>query len=160
VTGPFVIEPLVGPADLDGVQAVDEASFPSPWTREMYEAELGNVRTSFILVGRSAEAAVAGYCSYRLVADELQINNVAVGPAHRGQGLGRALVHAAAAHGRRAGARIALLEVRGSNANAQRLYLRLGFRQVGRRPRYYEHPEEDALIFAADVRDLGQDPAA
>lgn len=160
MSGPFLIEPLKGPADLDGVQAVDRESFPSPWTREMYEAELLNSGTSFILVGRVPGTAVAGYCSYRLVADELQINNVAVLPARRGQGLGRALVQAAAAHGRRAGARVALLEVRRSNAQAQRLYLRLGFRQIGQRPKYYEHPEEDALIFAADVRDLGQDPAA
>ena len=160
MSSPFLIEPLGGPADLDGIQAVDRESFPSPWTRAMYEAELLNTGTSFILVGRVPGAAVAGYCSYRLVADELQINNVAVGPSHRGQGLGRALVQAAAAHGRRAGARVALLEVRRSNAPAQRLYLRLGFRQAGQRPRYYEHPEEDALIFAADLRNLGQDPAA
>lgn len=160
MSGPFLIEPLKGPADLDGVQAVDRESFPSPWTREMYEAELLNSGTSFILVGRVAGTAVAGYCSYRLVADELQINNVAVLPARRGQGLGRALVQAAAAHGLRAGARVALLEVRRSNARAQRLYLRLGFRHAGQRPRYYEHPEEDALILAADVRDLGPDPAA
>ena len=160
MSGPFLIEPLQEPADLAGIQAVDQESFPSPWTREMYEAELRNTGTSFILVGRLAGTAVAGYCSYRLVADELQINNVAVGRAHRGQGLGRALVLAAAAHGCRTGARIALLEVRRSNAQAQRLYLRLGFRQVGQRPRYYEHPEEDALVFAADVRILGQDPAA
>lgn len=157
---PFLIEPLQGPADLAGIQAVDQESFPSPWTREMYEAELLNTGTSFILVGRVGGTGVAGYCSYRLVADELQINNVAVGTAHRRQGLGRALVQAAARHGRRAGARVALLEVRRSNTQAQRLYLRLGFRQAGHRPRYYEHPEEDALIFAADVRNLGQDPAA
>ena len=55
---------------------------------------------------------------------------------------------------------MAVLEVRRSNAGAQALYIRLGFRQIGQRTRYYEHPEEDALIFAADVRNLGQDPAA
>jgi DNA polymerase III alpha subunit len=49
-----------------------------------------------------------------------------------------------------------LLERRGDGS----LAIRLGFRQIGQRPRYYEHPEEDALIFAADVRNLGQDPAA
>jgi len=160
VNAPFRIESLDGPADLDGVQAVDRESFPSPWTRAMYEQELLNAGTAFIIVARTAGAPVAGYCSYRLVAGEIQINNVAVRPEHRRLGMGRALVEAAVAHGRREGARMAVLEVRRSNVGAQALYFRLGFRQVGQRPRYYEHPEEDALVLAADVRNLGQDPAA
>jgi ribosomal-protein-alanine N-acetyltransferase len=160
VNDPFRIEALDGPSDLDGVQAVDRESFPSPWTRAMYQEELLNTGVAFIIVVRTAGTAVAGYCSYRLVADELQINNVAVRPEYRRLGMGRALVEAAVAHGRRGGARTAVLEVRRSNTGAQALYLRLGFRQVGQRPRYYEHAEEDALIFAADVRKLGQDPAA
>lgn len=160
MTGTFRIEALDGPADLDGVQAVDRESFPSPWTRAMYDHELLNAGIAFIIVARTDQAAIAGYCSYRIVADELQINNVAVRPGHRRLGLGRALVRAAVAHGRRKGARIAVLEVRRSNAGAQRLYTGLGFREIGQRPRYYEHPQEDALVFAADVRNLGQDPAA
>jgi ribosomal-protein-alanine N-acetyltransferase len=69
-------------------------------------------------------------------------------------------VEAALAHARAAGARTALLEVRQSNRDAQRLYLRLGFALVGQRPGYYSHPEEDALVLARDVRILEQDPTA
>ena len=160
MTAPFQVERLAGPADLDGVLEVDRLSFPSPWTRAMYEDELRQPGTSFILVARTASAPVAGYCSYRLVADELQINNVAVRPDHRGQGLGRSLVESALDHGRAAGARIAFLEVRRSNTAAQRLYFGLGFTEVGERARYYAHPEEDALVLARDVRNLEADPVA
>jgi ribosomal protein S18 acetylase RimI-like enzyme len=38
-----------------------------------------------------------------------------------------------------------LLEVRGSNAGALALYGQLGFEAVGRRPRYYRDPEDDAV---------------
>jgi ribosomal-protein-alanine N-acetyltransferase len=160
VNRPFLVEPLAMPSDLDGVLEVDRLSFPSPWTRAMYEEELRHPDTAFIIVLRAGATPVAGYCAYRLVADELQINNVAVRPEFRGQGGGRALVESALGHGRSAGARTALLDVRRSNRPAQQLYFRLGFVQVGERLRYYSHPEEDALVLARDVRKLEGDPAA
>jgi len=49
----------------------------------MYEEELQHPGTAFIIVLRTDTTPVAGYCSYRLVADELQVNNVAVRPEHR-----------------------------------------------------------------------------
>lgn len=160
MTAPFRIERLSAPSDLDGILEVDRLSFPSPWTRAMYEEELLQPETAFLIVLRVEGASVAGYCSYRVVADELQIANVAVRPEHRGKGYGRALVAAAVAHGREAGASTAILEVRRSNQPAQRLYLSLGFAQVAERPRYYSHPEEDALILARNVRIGEGDPAA
>ena len=98
------IDRLAGSADLEGVLEIDRLSFPSPWTRAMYEEELRQPATSFIIVARTGAAPVAGYCSYRVVADELQINNVAVRPDHRGKGIGRALVEAVLDHGRASGA--------------------------------------------------------
>jgi len=157
---PFRIERLAGPSDLDGVQEVDRMSFPSPWTRAMYEGELRNTESAFIIVLRTDVAPVAGYCSYRLVFDEVQINNVAVRPGERGRGYGRALVAHAVRHGRDRGARTASLEVRRSNVVARQLYLAMGFVQVGERPRYYRNPEDDALILALDVQDFEDDPAA
>jgi ribosomal-protein-alanine N-acetyltransferase len=160
VSRPFRIERLTGSADLDGVQEVDRLSFPSPWTRAMYEEELLHAGTAVVIVLRTDTTPVAGYCSYRLVADELQINNVAVRPDHRGRGYGRALVESALDHARALGLRTALLEVRRSNLVAQQLYFSLGFTRVGERARYYEHPEEDALVLARDVRILEGDPAS
>jgi ribosomal-protein-alanine N-acetyltransferase len=160
VSEPYRIERLSGPSDLDGVQDVDRLSFPSPWTRAMYEEELLQPGVAFIIVLRTDSTPVAGYCAYRLVSDELQINNVAVRPEDRGRGFGRALVESALDHGRAAGALTALLEVRRLNLAAQRLYLSLGFVQVGERPRYYSHPEEDALVLTRDVRILERDPTA
>ena len=157
---PFRVEPLSTPSDLDGVLEVDRLSFPSPWTRAMYEEELRQPQTAFIIVLRTGTTPVAGYCSYRLVADELQISNVAVRPEHRGSGYGRALVESALGHGRSTGARTALLDVRRSILPAQQLYFNLGFVQVGERARYYSHPEEDALVLSRDVRNLEGDPAA
>jgi ribosomal-protein-alanine N-acetyltransferase len=154
------IDWLTGPADLDGVQDVDRASFSMPWTRAMYEQELMHRDQAFIAVLRLPGTPVAGYCAYRIVADELQINNVAVRPEHRRRGYGRALVEFALRHARNAGAATAFLEVRRSNQGARQLYHELGFTLAAQRPRYYSKPEEDALVMTRDVRILGQDPEA
>ena len=154
------IDWLSGPADLDGVQDVDRASFGTPWTRAMYEQELMHPGLAFIAVLRLPGTPVAGYCAYRIVADELQINNVAVRPEFRRRGHGRALVEFALRHARDAGAATAFLEVRRSNQGARRLYHDLGFTLAARRPRYYSKPEEDGLVMTREVRILEQDPEA
>jgi ribosomal-protein-alanine N-acetyltransferase len=81
-----------------------------------------------------------------LFADELHVNNVAVRPEFRGQGLGCILLQTTLDQARQRDAKIAQLEVRASNNAAQKLYQRCGFEVVGRRKNYYRQPTEDALL--------------
>jgi ribosomal-protein-alanine N-acetyltransferase len=82
------VDPYEGPDDLDGILAVEAASFTNPWTRAMYEWELQNRSVCHILVVRTPDVRVAGFCSFWLVVDEIHINNVAILPDHRGRGFG------------------------------------------------------------------------
>jgi ribosomal-protein-alanine N-acetyltransferase len=143
---PFWIEPLVGERDLDGVLEVESESFTNPWTREMYASEIRDGSVCHILVVRTAERPVVGFCAFWLVCGEIHINNVAIRPGLRGRGLGTALVHAVLARAQALGATRATLEVRASNVGALRLYKRLGFCESGTRRSYYTNPVEDALI--------------
>ena len=147
---PFRIEPLGGQDDLDGVLHVEAESFSNPWTREMYAWELQNRSVCHIYVVRTVECQVAGFCAFWLVFDEIHINNVAVLPQFRGQGMGTTLMHHVLAEARRLGAMRATLEVRASNGAALRLYERLGFYVAATRKNYYSHPVEDALILWRD----------
>jgi ribosomal-protein-alanine N-acetyltransferase len=146
----FTIEPFSGEADLDGVLEVEAESFTNPWTREMYAWELQNRSVCHIYVVRNRDYAVAGFCAFWLVFDEIHINNVAIRPPFRGQGIGTMLLQHVLAEGRRLGARRATLEVRASNDGARRLYERLGFHVAATRPHYYSSPVEDALILWHD----------
>jgi len=94
---------------------------------------------------------VAGYVVAIDAADEGEILNLAVAPQSRRHGLGHALVRRVleALTGR--GARAIYLEVRESNAPARRLYAAHGFREVGRRQRYYRRPVEDAIVLRLDA---------
>jgi ribosomal-protein-alanine N-acetyltransferase len=140
------IERLDGEQDVTGILEVEAESFSNPWTREMYDWELQNLAVCHIYVVRTEEYHVAGFCAFWLVVDEIHINNIAIRPTLRGQGMGTALLHHVLLEGRRLGARRATLEVRTSNRDAQRLYERLGFSAAGVRRRYYSNPVEDAVI--------------
>ena len=144
------IEPLTDEADLDGVLEVEAESFTNPWTREMYASEMRNRSMCHILLVRTDECRVAGFCAFWLVFDEIHINNLAMRPAVRGRGLGTALLERVLEDARTLGARRATLEVRASNERARRLYERLGFYVAGVRRNYYSSPAEDALILWRD----------
>jgi ribosomal-protein-alanine N-acetyltransferase len=137
----------VGPGrDLDAVLTIEAESFSSPWTREMYLAELENVGVSFCYLARDEVGQAVGFCSFWRIVDELHINNLAVLPGYRRRGIASTLLMFVLKEGIDLGARSATLEVRRSNEDARRLYERFGFAASGVRRGYYTNPVEDALV--------------
>ncbi len=132
--------------DLDGVLDLDNSTFSSPWTRSMYLAFLASAPSSHLLVMRAWDDALLGYCSFMEIVDELHIQNIAIQPHARGQGLGRALLDYTLRFGVARGARHATLEVRRSNAAARQLYASAGFVEEGCRRNYYTAPTEDGMV--------------
>jgi ribosomal-protein-alanine N-acetyltransferase len=140
------VERLASTADLDGVLAIEEASFNNPTTREWYEKELERPEVCFVYVLRVPEQPVAAFCAFWLVADQAHINNLAVLPELRGRGLGTELLRGVIAEAAHLGAAVLTLEVRESNKAAIQLYRAAGFVQAGVRKNYYTKPVEDALV--------------
>lgn len=96
---------------------------------------------------------VVGYGGLWMMVDEAHVTSVAVRRDFRGRGLGELLMLTLFEVGIRLGARWLTLEVRVSNHVARRLYLKLGFREAGIRPRYYTDNNEDAVImWSEDLR--------
>ena len=147
------------PMQLDDVPAVmniEHASFSNPWPKEAFIDEIRKNAFSYPTVAcprASRERIVCGYLIPWIVFEELHIQNVAVHPLHRGRGLGRHLVEEALELGKRSGCRVALLEVRESNAIARSLYVSMGFREAGKRRRYYSHPQEHAIVYQKSLKD-------
>jgi ribosomal-protein-alanine N-acetyltransferase len=147
---PCSIEPLTSVDEVDALLAVERASFSNPWTREMYLSELENEGVSFFYLARDASGTVVGFCSFWRILDELHINNLAVLPERRREGIATALLERVLSDGARLDARHATLEVRRSNDAALQLYRRLGFSIGGTRRGYYSRPDEDALVLFRD----------
>ena len=95
---------------------------------------------------------IAGYIVARLTAAELHINNVAVRPEYRRQGIGCDLLSRVLQEGKNLAATHAFLEVRAGNSRAQALYEKCGLVAVGRRPNYYSGPAEDAVIMSVSLQ--------
>jgi ribosomal-protein-alanine N-acetyltransferase len=134
--------------DLNGILALDAVTFTNPWTREMYEFEArrSDVSRLYVAYPPGADSPLIAYCAVWVIYDELHINNLAVHPGWRRQGVARLLLDFVLQAATEAGAGEATLEVRRSNLPALKLYEGLGFAVEGVRPGYYSHPEEDALV--------------
>ncbi len=144
----FSVEPM-RPADLAQVLAIERASFKSPWSKSSFEAELGKSYGGLRVLrlkGGDHIGPVLGYICFWLVADELQITNLAVHPEYRRRSIGWQLLLHAFQLGHAAGAQFAVLEVGRSNKAARALYEKLGFVAVHKRPRYYSESREDGLV--------------
>jgi len=141
----------MGPPDLDGVMAIEEVSFPTPWSRGMFLEDFPR-DFSDTLVAAGADDEVLGYAVCWTIAGESHLLNIAVHPAWRGQGIGRALLSECIRRAARAGASLIFLEVRAGNEAAERLYRSMGFVFRGIRKGYYTDTGEDAVILDREVR--------
>jgi len=148
------IDPLVI-ADLPDVERIEALSFPTPWPVSAYEAELlENQLARYIAV--RADGELVGFAGIWLMVDEAHVSTIAVDPRFRGRGVGTRLLLGLLDLARAGGAAVATLDVRPTNHDAIRLYDRAGFKEVGRRVRYYEDTGEDALIMTTGPLDVKQ----
>lgn len=156
--------------DLDMVLVIAAAAPDAPqWPRSAYEPYVRSdpdnpalLRVALVAIAHDpaiqAERILAFACATLLrvpdpAGDEnlCQLDTLAVHPGARRCGIGAALLRALLAWADQNGARHFALEVRASNAPAIAFYQRIGLCQEGRRPRYYAHPEEDALLLGISV---------
>ena len=141
------------PADIDGIMAIENASFPTDaWSAESMAAELASPHNRYLV--DEAEGVIVGYGGVRALQGgaDADIQTIAFDAAHRGRGLGRALLRALLDAASARGAREVFLEVRADNPGAHGLYVSEGFEDIARRPRYYQPDDVDAIVMKLDLR--------
>ena len=130
---------------LPQIAQLERECFSTPWSRNMLAEELDNLLSAF-LVALDDAGRVVGYAGLQVVLDEGYITNIAVRPECRKQGVASQLLQVFMNFAEGNKLAFLTLEVRASNYDAIALYGSRGFRSVGRRKNYYEHPKEDAII--------------
>ena len=146
--------------DLAAIEQIERASYPTPWSRSMFAGELAKPSSLSLGAIDSDTGELVGYLIISRYVDAWHVMNVAVAPEHRRRKIASMLLdqlfELTAGEGRRG----YTLEVRVSNANAIRLYERLGFQARGLRRGYYTDNREDALIMWKDPLPTGQQAGA
>lgn len=138
--------------DLAEVVALERTCYGDPWPASAFSALPENSRVFFAVAREQPGGPVAGYAVAWYVLDEGELANLAVAPAARRRGIGKALLRAVLEDSRQRGIRDLYLEVRQSNVAARALYAAHDFMEVGRRRQYYRSPVEDALILRRTLR--------
>jgi [ribosomal protein S18]-alanine N-acetyltransferase len=137
-------------ADLGAIAEIERAVFSDPWPAGAFGPLLGPF--AWVAADASGGGGLAGYVFAHHALEEGEILNLAVPPAYRRSGVGRALMEHVVGELAHVGVARVYLEVRESNQAGRAFYAALGFRPVGKRRGYYARPREDALVL---VREIG-----
>lgn len=134
-------------ARLPEVVAIEGRAYGHPWTRGNFA---DSIRSGYNAQLLCAGETLLGYFVAMKGVDEVHLLNITVAPQFQGQGWGRVMLDALALWSRGQGAQWLWLEVRTSNARAQQIYQRYGYRRVGERKNYYpaDHGREDAIVMS------------
>jgi ribosomal-protein-alanine N-acetyltransferase len=93
---------------------------------------------------------ISGFAGMWVMADEAHLTSIATRECYRRQGIGELLLQSVVELAMQDKAQSLTLEVRISNTEAQSLYIKYGFSQVGMRRGYYTDNREDALLMSTD----------
>lgn len=134
---------------VEQVYEIEELSFFTPWSKKSIRDEVKNSNGRYIVILKDDK--VVSYGGFWIVLDEASINNIAVHPDFRGQGISKLLMNTLIEMALAEGAKTMFLEVRSSNAVAQKLYRALNFKMVGLRSKYYVDTDEDAIVMMKEL---------
>jgi ribosomal-protein-alanine N-acetyltransferase len=138
---------------IDGVSAIEEASFRQPWRRMSFVNELSCRQALNVAVVEPHGGPIIAYACLRLNPQESHLLKIAVAPACRRRGLASWLLKRCSHLAQRQNARTMYLEVRRSNRAARNLYVKLGFKTIGTRAKYYTDTGEDALLMMKRLKE-------
>jgi ribosomal-protein-alanine N-acetyltransferase len=130
--------------DIPVVLEIEEISFATPWSEKDFLSELYN--KSALTKVAAFEGNIIGYICVTFRAHESHILNLAVHPDFKRRGVATILVDGTIRELKKRGCVFMHLKVRVSNTGAQKFYELLGFKVESIRKKYYDKPDEDALM--------------
>lgn len=137
-------------AGIEAAVELDRLCLGGMWSLQGYQRELDSPNSEILVLSPSSptekENAIVGIGCFWAILEEAHITLLAIHPDYQGQGLGQLLLYSLLEKAVQRQLERATLEVRASNQIALSLYQKFGFKEAGRRKKYYPGTDEDALI--------------
>ena len=112
------------------------------WSFESFRSE-AEKPSGFVLAALDDSGNVMGFLTASCIMDTAELTNIAVAPECRKQGVAGMLLKNLLS---RIGRAELFLEVRESNLPARKFYQKYQFQEIGIRKRFYQNPEENAVL--------------
>ena len=132
--------------NIDMVYELECLCFEKPWTKKMFEAELLNDISYYILAVDTTYDAAVGYVGVWLTYDFGDITKIAVHPDFRRNGIAKKLLDTVKDICSKHKINKICLEVNENNKSAIALYENYGFLTDGVRKKYYENKFDAKLM--------------
>ena len=139
-------------ADIQRLSELEQELFLDPWTPGMIAGELREALgiNEILLQGET----ILGYYFLSMLEDEAELHNIAVPKNFQKLGVGTFILKNIVNRCDANGIERLYLEVRDDNISAIRLYEKMSFECIGRRPGYYSVEKKDALIYMRTKHEL------
>ena len=134
------------PQDIPRIVEIEERAYGKHhWSKDSFYNELKNELAWYYSLLNS-DGILTAYAGTWHILDEAHITNIAVDEQFRGKNYGQALLKKIIDDCYKEKIKYITLEVRVSNKPAINLYSKYGFQSFGKRKKYYQDNNEDALI--------------
>ena len=140
------METIIKKADITDakyIAEIEKQCFSTPWSQKDI---IDSLNSGALFLKAETQGEISGYCGLLNASGEGYIINVGVSNKFRRQKIASKLIEELIKKGREMKLDFISLEVRESNIAAQNLYKKFGFQYVGKRPRFYSNPIEDAFL--------------
>jgi [ribosomal protein S18]-alanine N-acetyltransferase len=130
------------------VLELDDLCFGGLWSLDGYKREIESPNSCLLIltINISQSEKVIGLGCFWAILEEAHLTILAIHPDFQGQGLGKLLLGNLLEEAEKRNLERATLEVGENNKKALNLYQKFGFKEAGRRKKYYKKTGEDALI--------------
>lgn len=136
--------------DETDIEALEKECFIKGWSADEIKKSSENGTAFFLGV---ADGKTVAYCGVQPTEFTGYITNIAVAEKFRNRGFATCLLSALEDFAKNKNISELTLEVRVSNNIAVKLYEKSGFQNMGKRPKFYFSPTEDAFIYTKHIKD-------
>ena len=142
--------------DLSKILTIDRTAFKRPWQQKSFLEELSCDNAYSYAVRRQRvdqRSEIIAYVFLRILVTEMHIVRIAVAREFQNRGVAAWLLRQCFRLAREKKIVSVFIEVRPTNQPAMALYLKSGFRLLGRRSCYYPETGEDALVMVKYLKE-------